>query len=75
LAKLYHGRHLRQLYLARLQGANRVARSGYPPPAPTQRSVQISRTTLFRKRFTAQQWLEVPDRESKALVAVEENLL
>ena len=38
-------------------------------------SVQISRTTLFRKRFTAQQWPEVPDRESKALVAAEENLL
>ena len=54
---------------------HRVARGSCPPPAPTQRSVQISRTTLFRKRFTAQQWPEVPDRESKALVAAEENLL
>ena len=32
---------------------HRVAGGGHPPPAPTERSVQISRTALFRNRFTA----------------------
>ena len=32
---------------------HRVAEGGHPPPAPTERSVRISRTTLFRNRFTA----------------------
>ena len=33
---------------------HRVAGGGRPPPAPTERSVQISRTTLFGSWFTAQ---------------------
>jgi hypothetical protein len=32
---------------------DRVARGGHPPPAPTERSVRISRTTLFGSWFTA----------------------
>src|SRR5262249_24144421 len=34
--------------------ADRVAGVGHPPPAPTDRSVRISRTTLFERWFTAQ---------------------
>jgi hypothetical protein len=49
---------------------HRVARGGHPPLAPTERSVRISRTTLFRNRFTAQQWLGAPDRGAQALVAL-----
>jgi hypothetical protein len=33
--------------------AHRVAGGGHPPPAPTERSVRISRTTLFKSWFTA----------------------
>ena len=36
------------------QQVYRVAGGGRPPPAPTERSVQISRTTLFGSWFTAQ---------------------
>src|SRR5512139_1586279 len=32
----------------------RVVRGGHPPLTPTERSVQISRTTLFEDRFTTQ---------------------
>src|SRR5712671_6320475 len=32
---------------------HRVTGGGRPPPVPTERSVQISRTTLFRRGFTA----------------------
>jgi transposase len=32
---------------------HRVAGGSHPPPAPTERSVRISRTTLFGSRFTA----------------------
>ena len=32
---------------------HRVAGGGHPPPAPTERSMQISRTTLVRSCFTA----------------------
>ena len=35
---------------------HRVAGGGHPPPAPTDRSVQISRTTLFKRWFTAQRY-------------------
>jgi hypothetical protein len=31
-----------------LASGHRVARGSHPPPAPTERSVQFSRTTLFR---------------------------
>jgi hypothetical protein len=34
-------------------GYHRVARGGYPPLAPTERRVRISRTTLVRSRVTA----------------------
>jgi len=50
-----------------------VARGGHPPPAPSERSVQISRTTLFRNRFTAQRVTAVPYREAPILVAAKEN--
>ena len=30
-------------------GAHRVTGGGRPPPVPTERSVRISRTTLFRR--------------------------
>ena len=52
---------------------HRVARGGYPPPAPTERSVRISRTTLFRNRFTAQRVIAVPYREAPILAAAKEN--
>src|SRR6516225_9770874 len=32
---------------------HRVARGSHPPPAPTDRSVRFSRTTLVRRNFTA----------------------
>lgn len=53
----------------------RVARGGYPPPAPTERSVQISRTALFRNRFTAQRWLAASGRGAQPLVALGETVL
>src|SRR3984893_8589569 len=53
LARLCRGRHLRRQTSTRLQGANRVAGGGPPPPAPTERGVRISRTTLFGSWFTA----------------------
>src|ERR1700730_12385110 len=36
-----------------ITGRHRVTGGGRPPPVPTERSVQISRTTLFRRWFTA----------------------
>ncbi len=39
---------------ALITSAHRVAGGGHPPPAPTERSVRISRTTLFGESFTAQ---------------------
>src|SRR6202163_2437000 len=53
LARLCRGRHRRRQTSTRLQGANRVAGGGRPPPAPTERGVRISRTTLFGSWFTA----------------------
>ena len=35
------------------QAALLVAGGGHPPPAPTERGVRISRTTLFGSWFTA----------------------
>jgi hypothetical protein len=52
---------------------DRVVRGGHPPLTPTERSVQISRTTLFRNRFTAQRVIAVPYREAPNLVAAKEN--
>jgi hypothetical protein len=48
---------------------HRVAGGSRPPPAPTERSVRISRTTLFRSWFTARQELVAPCRGDTALVA------
>ena len=48
---------------------HRVSGGGRPPPVPTERSVQISRTTLFRRWFTARRELVTPDKEGTALVA------
>src|SRR6202051_5196193 len=53
LARLCRGRHRRRQTSTRLQGANPVAGGGPPPPAPTERGVRISRTTLFGSWFTA----------------------
>src|SRR5258708_17615967 len=53
LARLCRGRHLRRQSSTRLQGANRVAGGGRPPPAPTEPCVRNSRTTLFGSWFTA----------------------
>jgi hypothetical protein len=36
-----------------LLGTHRVAGGGHPPPAPTERGVRISRTTLFGSWFAA----------------------
>src|SRR5215469_6759985 len=44
-------------------------RGGRPSPAPTERSVQIFRTTLFRSWFTAQLELANPRRGDTAWVA------
>jgi hypothetical protein len=51
----------------------RVTGGGYPPPVPTERSVRISRTTLFRNRFTTRRVIAVPYREAPTLVAAKEN--
>ena len=50
---------------------HRVAGGSRPPPAPTERSVRISRTTLFESCFTARRELVTPDRGDTALVATE----
>ena len=47
-----------------------VARS----PAPTERSVQISRTTLVRRCFTARRQLATPSKGDTALVALMETV-
>src|ERR1700686_3389474 len=51
---------------------DRVARGGHPPPAPPERSVQFSRTTLVRKSFTAPRELVAPGTGDTALVAAME---
>jgi len=48
-----HGRCLSPRHPFRFQ-SHRVAGSGKPPPAPTERSVPISGTTLVIRGFTAQ---------------------
>ena len=45
-------------------------RGGYPSPAPTERSVQISRTTLFRSWFTVELLELAAPRRGDAAVAV-----
>jgi hypothetical protein len=53
---------------------HRVAGGGCPPPAPTERSGRISRTTLFKGCFTAQLVAEASDREATASAAVAETV-
>jgi hypothetical protein len=45
---------------------HRVGGGGHPPPPPTERSVRISRTTLFGRWFTAL-WLLFVARRNFAL--------
>jgi hypothetical protein len=47
LARLYQGSHLRLQNFMRFKAQHRVAGGSHPPPAPTERSVQISCTALF----------------------------
>ena len=54
---------------------HRVAGGGRPPPAPTERSVRISRTTLFGNWFTELQEPATSDRASTAVVAATESVL
>src|SRR6516165_7517369 len=75
LAKLCRGRHSRRLGYMRLQGANRVAGGSRPPPAPSERSVRISRTTLFDSWFTALQEPATPHMGGAALVSVTASVL
>ncbi len=50
--------------------ASRVAGGSHPPPAPTERSVRISRTTLFGERFTVQRMPETAGMAGPGVVAV-----
>src|SRR6516225_7373103 len=45
---------------------HRVGRGSHPPPPPTDRSVRISRTTLFGRWFTALREPAAPDRATAA---------
>jgi len=49
--------------------AHRVAGGSHPPPAPTERSLQIYRTALFGRCFTAQRYPATSYKEETALVA------
>ena len=55
--------------------AHRVTGGGRPPPVPTERSVRISRTTLFGRCFTALQEPATPHMGGAALVSVTASLL
>jgi hypothetical protein len=55
--------------------AHRVAGGGRPPPAPTERSMRIYRTTLFGSWFTALQEPATPHMGGAALVSVTASLL
>jgi DDE superfamily endonuclease len=66
-----HGRG-RDASLAR---AHRVAGGGHPPPAPTERSMRICRTTLFGSWFTALQEPATPGKGDAALASVTACLL
>src|SRR3974390_245815 len=81
----YHHAHLVQEWLAQPGRrvklhfipayCHRVARGGRPPPAPPERSMRISRTTLFGNCFTELQEPATPDRASTAVVAATESVL
>jgi hypothetical protein len=49
-------------------------RGSYLPPIPTERSVRISRTTLFRQGFTTQQLTGTQHNSISVLVAATENV-
>ncbi len=53
-----------------ITSAYRVAGGSYPPPAPTERSVRISRTTLFGEGFTAQRMPGTAGMAGPGVVAV-----
>ncbi len=53
-----------------ISSAYRVAGGGHPPPAPTERSVRISRTTLFGEGFTAQRMPGTAGMVGPGVVAV-----
>ena len=55
--------------------SHRVTGGGRPPPVPTERSVRISRTTLFGRCFTALQEPATPHMGGAALVSVTASLL
>src|SRR6202048_3236628 len=52
---------------------HRVAGGGRPPPAPTERGVRISRTTLFGSWFTAFTYMR--RRESRGFFVIKHSLL
>ena len=54
---------------------HRVGRGSHPPPPPTDRSVRISRTTLFGRWFTALREPAAPDRATAAVVGAVEPAL
>ena len=55
--------------------SHRVGRGSHPPPPPTDRSVRISRTTLFGRWFTALREPAAPDRATAAVVGAVEPAL
>src|SRR6516225_3991908 len=72
---LHHNLPRRELVGRTLLHAHRVTGGGRPPPVPTERSVQISRTTLFGRCFTALQEPATPHMGGAALVSVTASLL
>src|SRR6516164_5737406 len=54
---------------------HRVDGGSHPPPPPTDRSVRISRTTLFGRWFTALREPAAPDRATAAVVGAVEPAL
>ncbi len=50
--------------------SHRVAGGSHPPPAPTERSVRISRTTLFGESFTAKHMLGTAGLADSSVVAL-----
>jgi hypothetical protein len=54
---------------------HRVTGGGHPPPVPTERGVQIYRTTLFGSCFTAPRVPATPDEGAAVWVAVAGSVL
>ena len=53
-----------------IASAHRVAGGGHPPPAPTERSLRIARTTLLGEGFAAQRMPETAGMAGPGVVAV-----